>query len=51
MVKGDCVEAASLLDRTGVRDSKDPAGPVVAFNFEAWSAFVADVKRDAFRAV
>jgi hypothetical protein len=27
----------------GVRDSKDPAGPVLTFDPAAWRAFVADL--------
>jgi hypothetical protein len=44
--QGDCVEVAS--DRQGVvyvRDSKDPAGPVLAFERLAWRTFVAGAHR------
>jgi hypothetical protein len=44
--QGDCVEVAT--DRPGVvyvRDSKDPAGAVLAFRQPAWRAFVAGVHR------
>ncbi len=44
---GDCVEVAGNLPGVvGVRDSKDTAGPVLAFNPIAWSAFLAEVKAD-----
>ncbi|MER7165611.1 DUF397 domain-containing protein [Micromonospora sp. NPDC000207] len=39
---GNCVEVADNLPGVvGVRDSKDPAGPVLAFTPTAWRAFVA----------
>jgi hypothetical protein len=41
----DCVEVALLGDQVGVRDSKEPAGPVLRFPLPAWRAFVAAVKR------
>jgi len=38
---GDCVEVAGNLPGVvGVRDSKDVAGPVLAFESYAWVAFV-----------
>jgi hypothetical protein len=38
----DCVEVATNLPGVvGVRDSKDPAGPVLTFDPYAWRAFVA----------
>ncbi|MFU8854286.1 DUF397 domain-containing protein [Micromonospora sp. SL1-18] len=37
----DCVEVATNLPGVvGVRDSKDPAGPVLTFDPYAWRAFV-----------
>ncbi|MFF5215195.1 DUF397 domain-containing protein [Micromonospora sp. NPDC000442] len=37
-----CVEVAVGLSRgVGVRDSKDPAGPVLSFDAYAWRVFVA----------
>ncbi|GIJ25666.1 hypothetical protein Vqi01_08280 [Micromonospora qiuiae] len=40
---GACVEVAdNLSGLVAVRDSKDPAGPVLAFGPAAWRAFVAD---------
>ncbi|MEU7928609.1 DUF397 domain-containing protein [Micromonospora sp. NPDC049801] len=42
---GDCVEVADNLPGiVGVRDSKDPAGPVLAFGSAAWQAFVGMAK-------
>ncbi|MET8363211.1 DUF397 domain-containing protein [Micromonospora sp. NPDC049580] len=41
---GNCVEVADNLPGViGVRDSKDPAGPILAFAPAAWRAFVAQV--------
>ncbi|MEV4844183.1 DUF397 domain-containing protein [Micromonospora matsumotoense] len=39
----DCVEVAEVARVVGVRDSKDPAGPVLAFDRRSWAAFVADL--------
>jgi hypothetical protein len=45
---GNCVEVAdNLPDVVGLRDSKDPHGPVLAFTPAAWTAFVVKVKREA----
>ncbi|SBT50100.1 DUF397 domain-containing protein [Micromonospora auratinigra] len=41
---GACVEVADNLPGVvGVRDSKDPAGPALAFTPTAWRAFVAQL--------
>ncbi|MGC5334716.1 DUF397 domain-containing protein [Micromonospora sp. DT62] len=41
---GDCVEVADNLPGiVAVRDSKDPAGPALAFVPAAWRAFVATI--------
>lgn len=45
---GDCVEVAELLGRVGMRDSKDPAGPVLAFTHTAWRAFLGGVQTRDF---
>jgi hypothetical protein len=43
---GNCVEVAGLLPgAVGVRDSKDPGGPVLVFTAQAWQAFTDRVKR------
>ena len=43
--RGDCVEVAALPDGArAVRDSKDPAGPVLSFGPDAWQAFTASLK-------
>ncbi|MGW7442273.1 DUF397 domain-containing protein [Kitasatospora sp. NPDC054795] len=38
---GNCVEVAPSPSSIHVRDSKDKAGPTLAFSPAAWSAFVA----------
>ncbi|MEV6816374.1 DUF397 domain-containing protein [Micromonospora sp. NPDC051296] len=38
---GECVEVAeNLAGVVAVRDSKDPAGPVLAFDPAAWRSFL-----------
>ncbi|AUH42636.1 DUF397 domain-containing protein [Streptomyces sp. CMB-StM0423] len=37
----DCVEVAACPSVVHVRDSKDKAGPQLAFNPDAWADFVA----------
>jgi hypothetical protein len=45
--QGECVEVADNLPGiVGVRDSKDPTGPVLTFGPQAWKAFIDDVKAD-----
>ncbi|MFI0469889.1 MULTISPECIES: DUF397 domain-containing protein [Saccharopolyspora] len=45
----NCVEIAPLLSSgTGVRDSKDPAGPALAVNRPQWSVFVNALKAGYF---
>ncbi len=41
----DCVEVALASGAVGVRDSKHPDGPALVVPADAWSAFVADIKR------
>lgn len=43
---GDCLEVATNFPGlVPVRDSKNPAGPRLVLRAEAWSAFVADLRR------
>lgn len=43
---GDCVEVrAHPTTAVSVRDSKNPCGPVLNFDPEAWETFVADSLR------
>jgi hypothetical protein len=44
-MSGDCVEFALLREAVGVRDSKDPTGPVMIFSRSEWQAFVDAAKR------
>ncbi|MEU5933734.1 DUF397 domain-containing protein [Micromonospora sp. NPDC047187] len=45
---GACVEVADNLPGVvGVRDSKDPTGPALAFAPTAWRAFVTQLTRRA----
>ena len=41
---GQCVEVAPVAGGIAVRDSKNPAGPVLIFTRQAWAAFVEDLK-------
>nr|WP_091291978.1 DUF397 domain-containing protein [Micromonospora halophytica] len=46
---GNCVEVADNLPGVvGLRDSKDPSGPILTFGPSEWSHFVADVKHGTF---
>ena len=44
---GDCVEVAACPEAVHVRDSKDKAGPQLAFAPDAWAAFVAFAARQS----
>ena len=39
-----CVEVAEVPGRVAMRDSKDPAGPVLAFTRAGWRAFLSGVR-------
>jgi hypothetical protein len=46
---GNCVEVAYAPDGTvGVRDSKDPTGPILTFTPHEWSAFTDGVRDGEF---
>jgi Domain of unknown function (DUF397) len=45
---GGCVEVACVDGCVLVRDSKDPGGPVLKFNFHEWNAFVGGVNGGEF---
>jgi predicted secreted Zn-dependent protease len=46
---GNCVEVADLPDgRIGVRNSRDPEGPVLRFTSDEWQAFLGGVRRGEF---
>jgi hypothetical protein len=45
----NCVEVASLpADEIGVRDSKDPEGPVLRFTPDEWRAFLGGARNGEF---
>lgn len=41
---GDCVEVATSLQSTHIRDSKTPTGPHLTIPASAWDAFLGMVK-------
>jgi hypothetical protein len=45
---GACVEVAEVGNLIAVRDSKDPAGPNLAFTAPEWEAFTAGVRAGEF---
>ncbi|MFA1551608.1 DUF397 domain-containing protein [Actinomadura chokoriensis] len=45
---GECVEVALLVKGNAVRDSKDPAGAVLALERDAWAAIVSQIKQGAY---
>ena len=45
---GECVEVASRDGLILVRDSKDPAGEVLAYSNDEWTAFISSVKAGDF---
>ena len=44
----NCVEIAELPDRTAIRDSKDPTGPVLALTHRQWRAFLDCIQTEQF---
>ena len=43
---GNCVEVAELPgDSVGIRDSRDPGGPVLGFTRAEWAAFLCGARR------
>ncbi|TDB83233.1 DUF397 domain-containing protein [Actinomadura sp. KC216] len=44
---GQCVEVAGLDASVGVRDSKDPRGPVLLFTRPAWRTFIRRIDQGA----
>jgi Domain of unknown function (DUF397) len=45
---GACVEVAGIAEAVFMRDSKDPAGPVLRFSASAWSSFLHDTRMGLF---
>jgi hypothetical protein len=49
MTNGNCVEVAGLAGRLiGVRDSMNPAGPILGVGPSEWGAFVGGVRNGEF---
>jgi Domain of unknown function (DUF397) len=46
---GNCVEVAAARPVVGVRDSKDPAGPVLSYPARSWAAFLAGLRDESGR--
>jgi hypothetical protein len=44
---GNCVEVADATTVIAVRDTKDPAGPVLTVTPEAWTAFTTALNHEA----
>ena len=45
---GACVEVALLPQAVVVRDSKDPRGPVLTFDPDAWREFIGSARTGEF---
>ncbi len=45
---GSCVEVAGLCDEVALRDSKNPAGPVLTITRSEWRAFLGGVRAGKF---
>ena len=48
IANGACVEVAPVSGAIAVRDSVDPAGPVVRYSAQTWQAFIAHAKTGTF---
>lgn len=44
-----CVEMAFVDGQVGVRDSKDPEGPMLVFTAHEWEAFLAGAREGQFQ--
>lgn len=46
---GNCIEVARLPDNMiGIRNSREPDGPVLRFTWDEWSAFAGGVRAGTF---
>lgn len=45
---GDCVEIATVDGQIAVRDSKDPAGPILRYRSSSWKSFLSEARRGSF---
>jgi Domain of unknown function (DUF397) len=48
MNNGNCTEVASTAGLVAVRDSQDPAGPVLHYSSTSWISFVAAARNGKF---
>lgn len=49
LANGNCVEVSDLPGgRVGVRNSRDPEGPVLRFTPDEWQAFLGGVRNGEF---
>ncbi len=44
-----CVEVAHVETGVATRDSKDPTGPALLFNANAWTSFIREVASGEFQ--
>ncbi|MGA8112322.1 MAG: DUF397 domain-containing protein [Actinocatenispora sp.] len=44
----NCVEVATVVGSVAVRDSKDPAGPVLAVECGSWTTFLTEIRSGNF---
>ena len=40
----ECVEVSFSSNAVGLRDSKNPDGPILAFNHSEWTTFLGDLR-------
>ena len=45
---GNCVEVAPMAAGVAVRDSKDPAGPMLSLDAQSWRSFAIGARRGRF---
>ena len=45
---GNCVEVAPVTAGVAVRDSKDPAGPMLTLDAHSWRSFAGAARRGGF---
>jgi hypothetical protein len=45
---GNCVEVAIIDAAVLIRNSQDPAGPVLSFSYPEWRAFLAGARNGEF---
>ena len=48
---GNCVQIADLGGEIGVRNSRNPDGPILRFSIHEWHAFLAGARNGEFDAI